>query len=55
MGVTEEEGGRLNAFAKEPPIEVINSNTSDSKALRLFLILGILLLVALIAYTFNMS
>ena len=55
MPITKEEGGRLNAFAKEPEIEVINNGSSDSKAFRVFLFVGVLILVGLIAYTFNMS
>ncbi len=55
MAFTTEEGGRFNAFAEEPKIEVINARSSDSKALRIFLFLGVLLLIGLITYTFNMS
>ena len=55
MAVTKEEGGRLNAFAKEPEIEILDKGSSDTKAFRIFLFFGILLLMGLIAYTFTMS
>tara|TARA_Y100001968_G_scaffold247126_1_gene231528 strand:- start:844 stop:1008 length:165 start_codon:yes stop_codon:yes gene_type:complete len=53
MTVTQESEGRLNAFAKEPEIEVIENNNSSSKGSRLFFIFGGLLLAGLIALSFT--
>ncbi len=53
--VTEEEGGRLNAFAQEPKIEVINQEASSSSISRLIIIAGTLLVIGLIAYTVTIS
>ena len=55
MPVTEESGGRLNAFAKEPKIEVINNHSSYSNGFWLLIILGGLLLTALIAFQVGFS
>ncbi len=55
MAVTEEDGGRLNAFAKEPQIEVINSESSRGNSFRLLIALGILLLIALITAKVTIS
>ena len=55
MAVTEEAGGRLNAFAKEPQIEVISSESNRSNGSRLFFIAGALLVIGLIAFTVGMS
>ena len=55
MSITEEAGGRLNAFAKEPRIEVINQKASGSKGSQLFLIAGILLVIGLIAFSVSIS
>ena len=55
MSFTKEEGGRLNAFAKEPEIEVIQENSSNSNTSTLILIGGGLLLFSLIAYTVSIS
>ena len=55
MPVTEEEGGRLNAFAKEPKIEVIQSQGNDSNGSRLIIFGGVVLLVVLIALTISIS
>ena len=40
MQVTTEDGGRLNAFAKEPRMEVISEETSRSNGSRLLIIGG---------------
>ena len=55
MSVTEEEGGRLNAFAKEPSIEIVEQNASPSKLSWLIIGLGGLLLIALISFTVSIS
>ena len=55
MSVTEESGGRLNAFAKEPKIEVINQEASASSNFRLLVFAGIMLLIGLIGYTVFVS
>ena len=44
MTVTEESGGRLNTFAKEPEIQVISQDSSNNNGLRIFGVLGIVLL-----------
>ncbi|KZR61131.1 MULTISPECIES: photosystem II assembly protein Psb34 [Prochlorococcus] len=48
MQVTEEEGGRLNAFAREPRMEVIAEKGSSNANTRLLLIGGALLVTSLI-------
>ena len=50
MSVTEESGGRLNAFAKEPKIEVISEETNSSNRFRLLVFAIVMLLIGLIAY-----
>ena len=55
MSVTEESGGRLNAFAKEPKIEVVEKGSSNSNASRGILLLGIILLITLISFTVRIS
>ena len=50
MSVTEESGGRLNAFAKEPKIEVISKEASASNNSRLLIFAGVMLLIGLITY-----
>ena len=45
MQVTEEDGGRLNAFAKEPRMQVMEAGESSSSASRWLLIGGALLVV----------
>ena len=55
MSVTEEAGGRLNAFAKEPKIEVIDQESSSTNGSRIFLLFGILLLIGLISFTVRIS
>lgn len=55
MQVTEEDGGRLNAFAKEPRMEVIEDQSSRSKSSRLMIIVGGALVVALMAVTVAIS
>ena len=43
MQVTQEDGGRLNAFAKEPRMEVISNEASISNGSRLLIISGAML------------
>ena len=50
MAVTKEEGGRLNAFAKEPKIEVISEEARSSSNFRLLIFAAVLLLISLITY-----
>ena len=55
MQVTEEDGGRLNAFAKEPRMEVIEDQSSRSNSSRLMILVGGALVVALMAVTVAIS
>ena len=55
MPITEEGGGRLNAFAQEPKIELIQKGTSRSSASWIILIAGTLLVAALIGVTVTIS
>ncbi|HGY5536429.1 MAG: high light inducible protein [Prochlorococcus sp.] len=48
MQVTEEDGGRLNAFAREPRMEVMDTQHSSNINFRLILIGGGLLTACLI-------
>ena len=51
MPVIEEDGGRLNAFAKEPRVQVVQEGAFHSWSSRLILIAGALLVCGLIALT----
>ena len=55
MSVTEEEGGRLNAFAREPEIEVVTQGSSDTKRSWLILLIGGLVLAGLIIVTLSIT
>ena len=55
MQVTQEDGGRLNAFAKEPRMEVISNEASISNGSRLLIISGAVLVVALMALSVAVS
>ena len=55
MQVTTEDGGRLNAFAKEPRMEVIEAGSNRGPGTRLMMISGALLVVALVAVTVVIS
>ena len=48
MTVTNESGGRLNAFANEPRIDVISSGTSNDSLSQIFLILFSLAIICII-------
>ena len=49
MAIIEEEGGRLNTFAKEPKIQLISTKPSGSKNLWLLGGLSLFILLCLIA------
>ena len=57
MQVTEEDGGRLNAFAKEPRMEVMDLETSRSRgrSSMLMMISGAVLVAGLMAVTVAIS
>ncbi len=55
MSVVKEDGGRLNAFAKEPEIQVINEKGTINKVSGIILIVGGLLVCGLIAISANLS
>jgi len=55
MQVIQEDGGRLNAFAKEPRMEVISESASRSNGSRLLIIGGAVLVVALVAVSAAIS
>ena len=55
MQVTEEDGGRLNAFAQEPRMEVISEGASLSTGSRVLIISGAGLVVALTALSVAVS
>jgi hypothetical protein len=48
MQVTEEDGGRLNAFAKEPRMVVMEKGASGARNTRLVLIGGAMLVLLLV-------
>ncbi len=55
MSITEEDGGRLNAFAKEPKIEVIEKQSSDNRGSWVIIIAGVILFGGLIVFTITIS
>ncbi len=55
MSVTEESGGRLNAFAKEPKIEVIEEASSYINGSGVLIVLGSLLLIGVITFIVRVS
>jgi len=57
MSVTTEDGGRLNAFAKEPRMEVMDVTTSQSRnrSSIMMLISGGLVVAAMVAVTVAIS
>lgn len=55
MQVTQEDGGRLNAFAKEPRMEILSEEASHSNGSRLIMVGGSLLVIALMAFTVMIS
>jgi hypothetical protein len=55
MQVTEEDGGKLNAFAKEPRMVLQEEGEKPSSANRLLLIGGLVLVAALVAVAAGIS
>ena len=55
MPVIEEDGGRLNAFAKEPRMEITPTESLNSASSRLIVVAGALLVIVLIAFTVTIS
>ncbi len=53
MTVTEESGGRLNVFAKEPEIEVIQPKSSAEKLLGQLILLGGIILISIFGWYFT--
>lgn len=55
MQVTEEDGGRLNAFAREPRMVVVEAGERDDRANRTLLIAGLVLVLAMVAVAAGIS
>jgi hypothetical protein len=55
MQVTEEDGGRLNAFAKEPRMQVMEVGETSSSASRWLLIGGGVLVLLLVGVAAGIS
>ena len=55
MQVTEEDGGRLNAFAREPRMQVMEADELRSGTSKLLLIGGAVLVLALVAVAVGIS
>ncbi len=55
MQVTEEDGGRLNAFAREPRMVVMEQGEPASQGSRVLLICGSLLVAVLVAVAAGIS
>ena len=55
MQVTQEDGGRLNAFAKEPHIEVMGVGETSSANSRMLLIGGTVLVLLLLGVAVGIS
>jgi hypothetical protein len=55
MQVTQEDGGRLNAFAKEPRMQVVEAGESSSTNSRVLLIGGGLLVLLMVAVAVGIS
>ena len=57
MSVTTEDGGRLNAFAKEPRMEVMDVATSQSRnhSSMMMMLTGGLVVAAMVAVTVAIS
>ena len=57
MQVTTEDGGRLNAFAKEPRMEVMDPETSSSggRSSLMMMLGGVVLVAGLMAVTVAIS
>lgn len=55
MQVTQEDGGRLNAFAKEPRMVVMEQGETSGASTRLLLIGGTVLVALLVAVAAGIS
>ena len=55
MQVTQEDGGRLNAFAKEPRMQVIEAGEDGAGSSKLLLIGGGLLVLLMLAVAVGIS
>jgi hypothetical protein len=55
MSVTEEDGGKLNAFAREPRMEVIEAGKPRSRASLVLLVSGAVLVLVLLAVAVKIS
>ncbi|MEN9767675.1 photosystem II assembly protein Psb34 [Vulcanococcus sp.] len=55
MQVTEEDGGRLNAFAKEPRMEVMDPSEGRSGSSKVLFIGGALLVLLMMAVAAGIS
>ena len=55
MPITDEGGGRLNAFAKEPEVQLVNQETSNSNISRLIIVAGAILVMGLITITLTIN
>jgi hypothetical protein len=55
MQVTEEDGGRLNAFAKEPRMEVMGVGESSATNSKLLLIGGAVLVLLMVGVAVGIS
>ena len=55
MTVTEESEGRLNAFAKEPKIEVINNDVRYNKGSWAIIVGGFVLVIGLIMFSLTLK
>ncbi len=55
MQVTQEDGGRLNAFAKEPRMVVMEAGERSTSSNKLLLLGGVVLVLALVAVAARIS
>ena len=55
MAITQEDGGRLNAFAKEPRMELIESGQGLSRASLVLLVAGGALVLLMVAVAVGIS
>ena len=55
MQVTEEDGGRLNAFAKEPRMQIIDAGEAAAGPSRMLLIGGAMLVLLMLVVAVGIS
>jgi hypothetical protein len=55
MAVTEEDGGKLNAFAKEPRMQVVEAGGGLSRSSLVLVVAGGLLVALMVALAFRVS